>query len=72
MKAAGGKGARAVSPSRRAAFNVLRRVEEEGAFSTVLLAASDDELRAEDRALVYELVLGALRWQLFLDALIEH
>ena len=71
-RAEGGKSARAVSPARRAAFNVLRRVEEEGAFSTVLLAAADDEMRAEDRALAYELVLGVLRWQLFLDALIEH
>jgi 16S rRNA (cytosine967-C5)-methyltransferase len=68
----GGKAARAVSPARRTAFNVLRRVEEEGAFSTVLLASVDDEMRAEDRALAYELVLGVLRWQLFLDALIEH
>jgi 16S rRNA (cytosine967-C5)-methyltransferase len=71
-KAEGGKAARVVSPARRAAFNFLRRVEEEGAFSTVLLAAVDDEMRAEDRALAYELVLGVLRWQLFLDALIEH
>jgi 16S rRNA (cytosine967-C5)-methyltransferase len=71
-KAGGGEAGRVVSPARRAAFNILRRVEEEGAFSTVLLAADDDEMRAEDRALAYELVLGSLRWQLFLDALIEH
>lgn len=72
QKAEGGKGVRVVSPARREAFNILRRVEEEGAFSTVLLASVDDEMRAEDRALAYELVLGVLRWQLFLDALIEH
>lgn len=72
MKAEGGKGARTVSPARRAAFNILRRVEEEGAYAAVLLAASEDEMRAEDRALCYELVLGTLRWQLWLDALIEH
>jgi 16S rRNA (cytosine967-C5)-methyltransferase len=71
-KAEGVKSPRVVSPARRAAFNVLRRVEEEGAFSTVLLASVDDEMRAEDRALAYELVLGVLRWQFFLDALIEH
>ncbi len=71
-KAEGGKAARVVSPARRAAFHILRRVEEEGAFSTVLLADLDDEMRADDRALAYELVLGVLRWQLFLDALIEH
>ena len=72
MKAEGGKRARTVSPARRAAFNILRRVEEEGAYATALLAADDTEMRAEDRALAYELVLGVLRWQLWLDALIEH
>jgi 16S rRNA (cytosine967-C5)-methyltransferase len=72
MKAEGGKRARTVSPARLAAFNVLRRVEEEGAYATALLAAGDAEMRAEDRALSYELVLGVLRWQLWLDALIEH
>lgn len=71
-KAGGAKSARVVSPARREAFNILRRVEEEGAFSTVLLASVDDRVRAEDRALAYELVLGVLRRQLFLDALIEH
>ncbi|HKC65015.1 MAG TPA: 16S rRNA (cytosine(967)-C(5))-methyltransferase RsmB [Pyrinomonadaceae bacterium] len=66
------KGSGTVSPARLAAFNILRRVEEEGAYATVLLAAGDGELRADDRALCYELVLGVLRWQLWLDALIEH
>jgi 16S rRNA (cytosine967-C5)-methyltransferase len=67
----GGK-SRVVSPARRAAFEILRRVEDEGAFASVLLAVSDEEMRAEDRALCYELVMGVLRWQLWLDALIEH
>src|SRR5215210_9209167 len=67
-----GKGAREVSPARRAAFSILQRVEEKGAYAAVLLAASEDELRAEDRALCYELVLGTLRRQLWLDSLIEH
>lgn len=61
-----------VSPARRAAFEILRRVEEEGAFASVLLVAGGEELRAEDRALTYELVMGVLRWQLWLDRLIEH
>ncbi|MBA2732693.1 MAG: 16S rRNA (cytosine(967)-C(5))-methyltransferase RsmB, partial [Acidobacteria bacterium] len=72
QKAEGGKGRRDVSVARRAAFQILRRVEEDGAYAAVLLAASDDEMRADDRALCYELVLGTLRWQLWLDALIEH
>jgi 16S rRNA (cytosine967-C5)-methyltransferase len=63
---------RRVSPSRRVAFEVLRRVEEEGAFASVLLAHATAPLRSEDRALCYELTLGVLRWQLWLDKLIEH
>lgn len=61
-----------VSPARSAAFVILRRVEEESAYASVLLAAGDDGMRAEDRSLCYELVMGCLRWQLWLDSLIEH
>jgi 16S rRNA (cytosine967-C5)-methyltransferase len=61
-----------LSPARRTAFEILRRVEEEGAYASVLLAADEDGLRAEDRALAYEIVLGVLRRQLWLDYLIEH
>ena len=66
------RGTAAVTPARRVAFEILRRVEEEGAFASVLLAAGVEELSAQDRALSYELVLGVLRWQLWLDQLIEH
>lgn len=63
----------AVSNARAAAFRILRRVEEEDAFASVLLATDEaTEMRAEDRALCYELVMGCLRWQLRLDSLIEH
>lgn len=71
-RAVRGKKANLVSPARSTAFTILRRVEEEGAFASVLLATSDDEMRADDRALCYELVMGCLRWQLWLDHLIEH
>jgi 16S rRNA (cytosine967-C5)-methyltransferase len=37
-----------------------------------LLATGDGQMRADDRALCYELVLGTLRRQLWLDHLIEH
>ena len=63
---------RIVSPARHAAFEILRRVEDEGAFAAPLLAGLADELSAEDRSLCYELVLGVLRRQLWLDRLIEH
>jgi 16S rRNA (cytosine967-C5)-methyltransferase len=59
------------SPARRAAFEILREVEA-GAFSSVLLAAHEPALKPVDRALTHELVLGVLRWQLWLDKLIEH
>ncbi|MDQ3256880.1 MAG: hypothetical protein M3R15_23800, partial [Acidobacteriota bacterium] len=60
---------RKASPARRTAFEVLRRVEEEGAYAAPLLAGATEHLRADDRALCYELVLGVLRWQLWLDRL---
>jgi len=61
-----------ISPARRAAFEILRRVEEEGAYSSALLAKTDDDLKAKDRGLCHELVLGVLRRQLWLDSTIEH
>ena len=60
-----------VSPARRAAFDILRRVAD-GAFSSVLLAAEEPKLSTADRALTHELVLGVLRWQLWLDKIVEH
>lgn len=60
-----------VSAARRAAFEILRDVEA-GAFSSILLAADEPKLKPADRALCHELVLGVLRWQLWLDKLIEH
>jgi len=68
----GGVG-RGVTAARRAAFEILRRVEDEGAFAAPLLASrTDDLLSAEDRALCYELTLGVLRRRLWLDRVIEH
>ncbi len=61
-----------VSPARGAAFEILRRVEGEGAFSSALLAHADEDLNAKDRALCHELVLGSLRRQLWLQRTIEH
>lgn len=61
-----------VSPARRAAFEILRRVEEDSAYSSALLAAAGNQLNAKDRALSHELVLGVLRRRLWLDRSIEH
>jgi len=60
-----------VSPARLTAFDILRRVGE-GAYASVLLASRANELSPPDRALCYELVMGVLRRQLWLDRLIEH
>lgn len=64
-----------VTPARRIAFEILRRVEAEGAYSGELLHARLSDPRAcvkrEDAALVTELTLGVLRWRRLLDFLIE-
>ena len=64
-------GRNSVSPARWSAFEILRKVED-GAFSSVLLAAEEPNLEPADRALCHELVLGVLRRQLQLDKVIEH
>ena len=61
-----------VSPARRSAFEILRRVEAEAAYASVLLAALDPEMREDDRSLCHELVLGVLRRRLWLDRSLEH
>jgi 16S rRNA (cytosine967-C5)-methyltransferase len=60
-----------VSPARLAAFEILLRVED-GAYASILLAQKEDELDYRDRALCHELVMGVLRWQLWLDRLAEY
>ena len=62
----------AVSPARRSAFEILRRVETESAFASVLLAALDPKMREADRALCHEMVLGVLRRRLWLHRVIGH
>lgn len=64
--------ANTASPARLLAYEVLRRVEEGGAFASVLLAAREAELQTHDRGLCHELVMGVLRHQLWLDRLIAH
>src|ERR1041385_2012904 len=61
-----------ISPARRAAFHILRRVEDEQAYSSALLASADVDLDSKDRALCHQLVLGPLRRQLWLDRTVEH
>lgn len=61
-----------ISPARAAAFQILSKIETEKAFSSVLLPLYEEKLEAKDRALCHELTLGALRKQLYLDAVIAR
>ena len=63
----------ALSPARRAAYRILKRVET-GGYSSELLHTSPElaEMDPRDRALATELVLGSLRWQGALDDLLRQ
>jgi 16S rRNA (cytosine967-C5)-methyltransferase len=61
------------SPARRTAFDILNRVENEGAYASNLIAQlPPSSLSREDRALAQEIVLGVLRWQSQLDYFVER
>jgi 16S rRNA (cytosine967-C5)-methyltransferase len=58
----------AISPARIAAFDILLRVDQQDAYASELLHASDyAELSSLDHGLATELVLGVLRWRSLLD-----
>ncbi|HEV3481613.1 MAG TPA: 16S rRNA (cytosine(967)-C(5))-methyltransferase RsmB [Candidatus Acidoferrales bacterium] len=62
-----------VSPSRKIAYDVLRRVEAEGAYASDLLhAALTSRVKPDDAALATEITLGVLRWRRLLDFLLER
>jgi 16S rRNA (cytosine967-C5)-methyltransferase len=62
-----------ISPARRIAFDVLRRVEAEGAYaSDELHAQLTETVKREDAALATEIALGVLRWKRLLDFLLER
>jgi 16S rRNA (cytosine967-C5)-methyltransferase len=62
-----------ISPARRIAFEILRRVEAEGAYASDLLHAElSDKTKREDAALATELTMGVLRWRGLLDFLLER
>jgi 16S rRNA (cytosine967-C5)-methyltransferase len=63
----------AISVARKIAFEVLQRVEEEGAFASDLLHTElGTGVKTEDAGLATELVLGVLRWRRLLDFLLER
>jgi 16S rRNA (cytosine967-C5)-methyltransferase len=58
----------AISPARKAAFDILMRVERESSYASELLhAAAQEKLSTPDHALATELVMGVLRWGQRLD-----
>ena len=58
----------AISPARIAAFDILLRVDQQDAYASELLHASDyTKLSALDHGLATELVMGVLRWRSLLD-----
>jgi 16S rRNA (cytosine967-C5)-methyltransferase len=62
-----------ISPARKIAYEVLRRVEAEGAYASDLLYAElSARVKAEDAGLATELVMGVLRWRRLLDFLLER
>jgi 16S rRNA (cytosine967-C5)-methyltransferase len=58
----------AISPARIAAFDILLRVDQQDAYASELLHASDYAgLSPADHGLATELVMGVLRWRSLLD-----
>lgn len=63
----------AISPARRVAFDILRRVESEGAYASDLLHAElGAGVSSADAALATELTFGVLRWRGLLDFLLQR
>jgi 16S rRNA (cytosine967-C5)-methyltransferase len=62
----------AISPARKIAYEVLRRVEDEGAYASDLLHTElGPSIKPADAALATELTLGVLRQRRLLDFLLE-
>lgn len=61
-----------VTLARSIAYEILRRVEAEGAYAGDLLHARlGSDVKAADAALATELVLGVLRWRRLLDFILQ-
>jgi 16S rRNA (cytosine967-C5)-methyltransferase len=63
----------AISPARKIAFDVLRRVAAENAYAADLLYTQlEPGAKRADASLATELTLGVLRWQRLLDFLLQR
>jgi 16S rRNA (cytosine967-C5)-methyltransferase len=62
-----------VTPSRQIAFDILQRVEAEGAYASDLLhTALYARVKPADAALATEITMGVLRWRRLLDFLLAR
>ncbi len=62
-----------ISPARKIAYDVLRRVEEDAAYASEALHAElGAEVSSADAALATEIAMGVLRWRRLLDFLLER
>lgn len=60
-----------ISPARTFAFDALRKIETDKAFSSILLPQFEEKLIPKDRALCHQITLGVLRNKFYLDRIIE-
>lgn len=60
-----------VSPARLAAFEILKKIEREKAFSSALLPVYEKKLAPTDRSLCHQITLGVLRRQIYLDRIVQ-
>ena len=61
-----------ISPAREASFAILQRIDEgKGHSDDLLHSMRVNALSAEDRNLTHALVMGTLRWQISLDAVVH-
>ena len=60
-----------ISPARTAAFDILKRIESDRAYSSVLLPMYENHLSPLDRGLCHQITLGVLRCQMYLDRAID-
>jgi 16S rRNA (cytosine967-C5)-methyltransferase len=64
---------KATDPSRLAAYDILRAVDEDGAYANLVAqrVLADADLHGRDAAFATTLAYGTLRWRGFLDAVLE-
>ena len=60
-----------ISPARKSAFEILKRIETDKSFTSALLPVYEEPLARNDAALCHEITLGVLRKRMLLDRIIN-